>query len=157
MARCSCKSLCSYMADTWRILGGYLADNFALTIWRSVEFADKRIIAFFYAVSLNILQLQHDGGRVDILARDEHQVGKALTRGLLLTTSISPDLSTYSPLRIDWNPALPILIYVPIIFTLIRKLSNDSAKIQHKSNEGNRKGRKSAKISQKIRLMRYFC
>ena len=106
---------------------------------------------------LIILQLQHDGGRVDVLARDEHQDGKALTRGLLLPTSISPDLSTYSPLRTDWNPALPILIYVPIIFTLIRKLSNDSAKIQYKSNEGKRKGQKSAKISQKIRLRRYFC
>ena len=27
---------------------------------------------------------------------------------------MSPDLSTYSPLRADWNPSFPKLMYLPM-------------------------------------------
>ena len=36
-------------------------------------------------------------------------------KSVLLTTAISPDLFTYSLLRALWNPAFPMLMYVPIL------------------------------------------
>jgi hypothetical protein len=54
-----------------------------------------------------------------------------------LITAISPDLSTYSPLRAEAKPSLPMLIYVPMseIFAAKLRIISETAKENGHEND----------------------